>query len=215
MKENKAKASEIIKMHSEEMREMKFDKAELLKRIDIKDKKIIELEAEVARLRLFNSGDNSSSNTVLLKYQEAIRKRDDQKSILQFQLNKLKTSYHDEINKYRVKLAKRNCGDSKKEYSLEKTEESTINMSLVRSSRSGIFGERKEVLSPVNEKLQFIKTKEESDFIRYFCNFRKKIENTLKGKFWQNNNSSETSNLNNLQASLTALRRERFARAPI
>ena len=171
MKENKAKASEIIKMHSEEMREMKFDKAELLKRIDMKDKKIIELEAEVARLRLFNSGDNLSSNTVLLKYQEAIKKRDDQNNILQFQLNKLKTNYNDEINKYRVKLAKRNCSDSKEEYSLKKAEAGSIKMSFVRSSRSGIFGERKEVLSPVNEKLRVLKTREETHFIRYFQNF--------------------------------------------
>ena len=163
MKENKAKASEIIKMHSEEMREMKYDKAELLKRIDIKDKKIIELEAEVARLRLFNSGENSSSNTLLLKYQEAIKKRDDQNNILQFQLNKLKTSYNDEINKYRVKLAKRNCSDSKEEYDLEKTEEGATYKSMKRSSRSGIFGERvhskKEVLSPVHEKNLVPKTK--------------------------------------------------------
>ena len=176
MKENKTKANEIIKMHSEEMREMKYDKAELLKRIDNKDKKIVELEAEVARLRLLNSGETSSSNTVLLKYQEAIKQRDDKNNILQYQLNKLRTTYNDEVNKYRLKLAKRNCKNDSDE---EEAENSIITMSMGRSSRSGISGERvqpkKEALSPVYEKIEVPKTREESDFVRYFRDFLKKI----------------------------------------
>lgn len=155
-------------MHNEEIREMKHDKVELQERIDRQAKKIIELESEVARLQLYNSTlneESGSSNIVLVKYQEAIKKRDDKNNALQFELQKLKNTYNDEINKYRVKLAtKKQLGEEKDPEALDK---SLIKMKREIFSRSGISGERVETLNQRDANPNAPKTQAESDFLRY------------------------------------------------
>ena len=154
-------------MHNEEIREMKHDKDELQKRIDRQAKKIIELESEVARLQLYNSTlneESGSSNIVLEKYQEAIKKRDDKNNALQFELQKLKNTYNDEINKYRVKLA------TKKQLNEEEPEapdKSLLKMKREMFSRSGISGERVDIVHQKDANSNAPKTQDESDFLRY------------------------------------------------
>lgn len=201
MKETEAKTKDIFMMHNEEIREMKHDKTELLKRIDNQSKKIIELEAEVARLRLYNSTDDPpSSNTVLLKYQEAIKKRDDQNNILQFQLNKLRNTYNDEINKYRVKLSKKSFNESKEENEHKRSGETFVKMKRQMFSRSGISGERLEDIEEKRETHTAPKTQAERNFIRYLFvaleNIVYFVRNILvKQQFFRNLESEQVASL--------------------